>query len=203
MSFTCPVCHRTSYHPEDEQWGYCGNCHDYTGGYGYGDKRYCSRSTPAGSEGEMRMPTNDEDGKAQPEMPEVQGQGISGSLRDVQWERMECKDESLMSQLQRDGIHAPIPPKPITERYHYPLTSRDIMAFISVGVSCGVSIGTMLYFRMTRHHAVIVSTSIIVTIALYQTAYMLSAMRRMKRRKKEYDAAMETFAAKYGLKREE
>ena len=50
MSFTCPKCWRTSYHPEDEQWGYCGACHDFTGGYGYGDQRHRSSSTPAGQE---------------------------------------------------------------------------------------------------------------------------------------------------------
>lgn len=31
MAFTCPVCHRTSYHPQDEAEGYCGACHDFTG----------------------------------------------------------------------------------------------------------------------------------------------------------------------------
>lgn len=31
MSFTCPKCHMTSYHPKDEEHGYCGNCHDFTG----------------------------------------------------------------------------------------------------------------------------------------------------------------------------
>ena len=31
MSFTCPKCHKTSYHPKDEEHGYCGNCHDFTG----------------------------------------------------------------------------------------------------------------------------------------------------------------------------
>jgi hypothetical protein len=29
-SITCPVCHRTSYHPDDIEAGYCGNCHDWT-----------------------------------------------------------------------------------------------------------------------------------------------------------------------------
>lgn len=30
-SFTCPMCSRTSYHPEDVKAGYCGACHDWTG----------------------------------------------------------------------------------------------------------------------------------------------------------------------------
>jgi hypothetical protein len=29
-SITCPVCHKTSYHPTDVEMGYCGNCHGYT-----------------------------------------------------------------------------------------------------------------------------------------------------------------------------
>jgi hypothetical protein len=29
-SITCPVCGRTSYHPNDVEQGYCGNCHGYT-----------------------------------------------------------------------------------------------------------------------------------------------------------------------------
>ena len=31
MSFTCPRCDMTSHHPMDEDYGYCGNCHDFTG----------------------------------------------------------------------------------------------------------------------------------------------------------------------------
>jgi hypothetical protein len=30
LSFTCPVCHMTSYHPKDVEYGYCGNCHEFT-----------------------------------------------------------------------------------------------------------------------------------------------------------------------------
>lgn len=30
-SFTCHVCDMTSYNPNDIEWGYCGNCHGYTG----------------------------------------------------------------------------------------------------------------------------------------------------------------------------
>lgn len=30
-SFTCPVCFKTSRHPDDIRYGYCGRCHDWTG----------------------------------------------------------------------------------------------------------------------------------------------------------------------------
>lgn len=32
MSFTCPRCGMTSHNPNDAREGYCGNCHDWTGG---------------------------------------------------------------------------------------------------------------------------------------------------------------------------
>lgn len=31
MSITCPQCNRTSHHPEDVKYGYCGACHEFTG----------------------------------------------------------------------------------------------------------------------------------------------------------------------------
>jgi hypothetical protein len=31
VKFTCPRCGAVSYHPKDEQHGYCGACHDFTG----------------------------------------------------------------------------------------------------------------------------------------------------------------------------
>jgi len=31
-SFVCPLCEMESFHPKDVQYGYCGNCHAFTGG---------------------------------------------------------------------------------------------------------------------------------------------------------------------------
>lgn len=31
LPFTCPRCSKTSHHPDDKRYGYCANCHDYTG----------------------------------------------------------------------------------------------------------------------------------------------------------------------------
>jgi hypothetical protein len=28
--FTCPICGRASWHPQDAEHGWCGNCHGYT-----------------------------------------------------------------------------------------------------------------------------------------------------------------------------
>lgn len=32
MSFTCPRCGATSHNPNDQRYGYCGRCHEFTGG---------------------------------------------------------------------------------------------------------------------------------------------------------------------------
>jgi hypothetical protein len=32
VAITCPVCGKTSHHPEDVRQGYCGNCHAFTHG---------------------------------------------------------------------------------------------------------------------------------------------------------------------------
>ncbi|MFJ9895260.1 hypothetical protein ACIQPR_18285 [Streptomyces sp. NPDC091280] len=31
LPFICPRCTRTSHHPDDKRYGYCGACHAYTG----------------------------------------------------------------------------------------------------------------------------------------------------------------------------
>jgi hypothetical protein len=38
LSFTCPVCGRTSRHPDDVREGYCGACHAWTGEDGGGEE---------------------------------------------------------------------------------------------------------------------------------------------------------------------
>lgn len=39
--FTCPRCGASSAHPRDIREGYCGNCHDWTGG-----QEWCARTLP-------------------------------------------------------------------------------------------------------------------------------------------------------------
>jgi len=55
----------------------------------------------------MRMPTNNEDGKAQPEMPEVQGEGDCPGLQQLLRERMEPEHKPPMPTMQRNGISDP------------------------------------------------------------------------------------------------
>jgi hypothetical protein len=175
MSFTCPVCWRTSYHPEDEKWGYCGNCHDFTGGSGYGYQRYRSSSTPAGQEREMRMPTTNEDGKAQPEMPEVPRQRNHRSLSDLLGIRVEPDDESAVQKLRRTG-----------------LSLKSYLIWGLTGITMGIAIASNIYIRWPRQGA-IVTTCIIFFVTGLQFAWMISEWMRLKREERELKADNEKF----------
>jgi hypothetical protein len=138
VSYTCPICSRTSYHPDDEKYSYCGNCHDFTGAYGYGNERHRSSSTPAGQERKMRMPTNDKDGKAQPEVSQMQGEGDCPSLQQLRRERMERGEEPPMhtvSGLGVSGVNAPIPP----QLSLYPSRFRYYFGATGLGMAVGIT----------------------------------------------------------------
>jgi hypothetical protein len=197
MSYTCPVCWRTSYHPDDEKYSYCGNCHDFTGGYGYGNERYSSSRSPAGSEGKMRMPTNDEDGKAQPEMPEVQGEGDCPGLLSLRRERVERDKEPIMRTLQRIGLCGDLMMTSYENMRR--LTKVERWLFASVGLTCGISLTNLLHVLMTTHHVLLLTTGIIVFVFVGQMVYCYRGMRRLKAGKQELDAQTESFKKRYGL----
>ena len=197
MSFTCPVCWRTSYHPDDEKYGYCGNCHDYTGGDGYGNERYRSSSSPAGSERKMRMPTNDKDGKAQPEMPEVQGQGDCPGLQYLRGQRVGVYNESNLPTVQRTGVCGDLMMTSYENMRR--LTKVERWLFASVGLTCGISLTNLLHVLMTTHHVLLLTTGIIVFVFVGQMVYCYRGMRRLKAGKQELDAQTESFKKRYGL----
>ena len=200
MSFTCPVCWRTSYNPNDEAEGYCGYCHDFTGRPD-GIERYSSSSTPAGQEREMRMPTNDEDGKAQPEVSQVQGQRDCDGLLALRRERMGRKDESAMCTVQRIGVYNDLMMTSYGNMRK--LTEAERWLFASVGLTCGISLTNLLHLFMTQHHVLLLTTAIIVLMAFCQVIYTYRGMRRMKAQKRELDAQTESFKERYGLTDEE
>jgi hypothetical protein len=158
MSYTCPVCLRTSHNPNDDAEHYCGYCHDWTWRTD-GNQRHSSSSTPAGQEREMRMPTNDEDGKAQPEMSEVPREGDCPSLQQLRGERMEPKDESTVRPVQWSGIsgsvepkwttrettdgtiqwNAPIPPSEPSSVDGYPSKYRFYWGAVGLGMATGIA----------------------------------------------------------------
>lgn len=58
----------------------------------------------------MRMPTNDEDGKAQSEMPEVPREGDCPGLLSLRRERMGRKEQSRMSDVPGVGVSGSVEP---------------------------------------------------------------------------------------------
>lgn len=169
MSFTCPKCWRTSYSEEDENWGYCGYCHVFTNAppvpqeaFDFltavikegerasgadpevlnGDQRHRSSSTPAGQEREMRMPTNNEDGKAQPEVPEVQREGDCPGLQQLRRERMEPQDKSTVQPMPGYGLSGSIEPTPPSEPLSvdgYPSKYRFYWGTFGLGMGLGIA----------------------------------------------------------------
>jgi hypothetical protein len=201
MSFTCPVCRRTSYSDEDEKWGYCGACHDFTGGYGYGYQRHRSSSFTAGQERKMRMPTNDKDGKAQPEVSKVQREGDCDGLLQLRRERMEPGNQPLMRTLQRIGFYNDLTTKSFENMRR--LATHERWLFLSVGLTCGVAGTNMLHVLMKSHHVLLLTTGIVILLATCQVVYSYKAMKWQKARKRELDAQTESFKERYGLTDEE
>jgi hypothetical protein len=199
MSFTCPVCWRTSYHPDDEKYGYCGNCHDYTGGDGYGNERYRSSSSPAGSERKMRMPTNDEDGKAQPEMPEVQGQGDCPGLQYLRGQRVGVYNESNLPTVQRPGVsdvNAPIPPQlslyPSRFRYYFGATGLGM----GVGITWTIAMTSKFAQRsITPAHAYMVLYGISIFFFGLQMHMLYRWNKALKKHRIELDEYWEKYFA--------
>ena len=191
MSYTCPVCWRTSYHPDDEKYSYCGNCHGFTGAYGYGNERHRSSSTPAGQERKMRMPTNDEDGKAQPEVSQMQGEGDCPSLQQLRRERMERGEEPLMRTVQRIGVYND---RMITSYENMlRLTKAQRWLIASVGLTFGMAFTNLLHIFTTPHIAVLITTGIIIFVGTCQVVYVYRWMKRLTAQKQEMDAKTESF----------
>ena len=149
----------------------------------------------------MRMPTNDEDGKAQPEMPEVQREGDCDGLLALRRERMGRKDEPPLQTLHRIGVRS----DRIMTSYENMrrLTRAERWLFASVGLTCGISLTNLLHIVMTPHHVLLLTTAIIVAMALCQLVYTYRWMRRLKAQKRELDAQNESFKQRYGLTDEE
>ena len=191
MSYTCPVCWRTSYHPDDEKYSYCGNCRDFTGGYGYGNERHRSSSAPAGQERKMRMPTNDEDRKAQPEVSQMQGERDCPSLQQLRRERMERGEEPLVRTVQRIGVYND---RMITSYENMlRLTKAQRWLIASVGLTFGMAFTNLLHIFTTPLIAVLITTGIIIFIGTCQVVYAYRGMKRLTAQKQEMDAKTESF----------
>ena len=196
MSFTCPVCWRTSYSAEDEQWGYCGNCHDFTGASANGIQRYSSSGNSAGSEGEMRMQPDNEEPEAQPEVSQVQGEGNSGSLRGLPWERMERNDEADMLAMQRtrvsraSGDPIAMPPTP-----EYPSKFRFYSGALGLGAGMGITWTVFLTGPLVQRHIITRDHALMIVYAL-AVAFMgvqAEMLYRWNKQLKKYRAEMAKF----------
>jgi hypothetical protein len=190
--FVCPQCRRRSYNREDIRFGYCGSCHEFTGGQ-HGHNGHSSSSLNEGWKGEMFMQPNDKDQRAKPGMSEVQGEGNRDSLPEMQRERMEPGQQQAMHELRGSGtpIDGPVhwinlsgaaPPWKIL-----PSPYRFYIGAVAVGITMGISwtlalIGpTSLSRHISRAHALNILWGVVGAMLTYQTIYLILESRRLKR----------------------
>ena len=115
-------------------------------------------------------------------------------------ERMKPQDESPLRTVQRIGV---LNDRMMTSYENMmKLTKTERWLFASVGVTCGISFTNMLHI-FTPRHAVLITTLVIVLLALCQLVYMYRGMRRLQAGKKELDAMNEDFMKRYGLTNDE
>jgi hypothetical protein len=147
----------------------------------------------------MRMPTNDEDGKAQPEVSQVQGEGDCPGLQQLRRERMGRGEQPRMHWMPGQRISAD--PLRISRNLYTLEKLRWVerLLFISVGITFGIAFTNTLSFHMTRDHVVYVTTGLIVFMALCQCVYVYRGNKRLKANKRELDAMNEDFSKRYGM----
>lgn len=131
MSYTCPRCGFTSHNENDERYSYCGNCHDFTGGYGYGHERHSSSSEQTKPNGTMQLRQDSEETKTK--LPEVQGYGQNNYVRQLRGDGM--GQENQQNLLEMRGNRMPIA-KP---EYAQPSVFRFYAGAIAVGMVWGIT----------------------------------------------------------------
>jgi hypothetical protein len=186
VSFTCPICWRTSYNPNDELHGYCGYCHAFTGHNAFrmeifsdGYERPGSSGSEAGQEREVRMQPNDEEQKAKSEMPAVQGQRNSGSVSGVPGDGMESSPESHVPEMRGTGVS-------LNGDELYPSRFRYYFGATGMGMMLGISwtllmTGPFVQRYVSHLHAVLIMYGVCLVFMVLQVDMLYRWERRLKR----------------------
>lgn len=161
------------------------------------------------------MPTNDEDGKVQPEVSQVQGQGDCDGLLALRRERMERDKKSFLWPLQRDGVSPSSDPQPLKAPDLYPNRYRFYTGAIGIGMMLGItwtiSMTTANAQRwITKPHAYVILYAVAVFFMVYQGVLLYLWNKRLKRHRAEIDKFLaqmqhdqESFKERYGFTDEE
>ena len=141
------------------------------------------------------MQPDNEEPEAQPEVSQVQGEGNSGSLRGLPWERMERDDEADMLAMQRtrvsraSGDPIAMPPTP-----EYPSKFRFYSGALGLGAGMGITwtvflTGPLVQRHITRDHALMICYALAVAFMGVQAEMIY----RWNKQLKKYRAEMAKF----------
>ena len=170
MSFTCPKCRMTSYNPNDERFGYCGNCHEWTGGYGYGHERHSSGSVEAQPDGTMQL--REESEKTKAELSEVQGNGKNNGVRELRGSRMGFEKQQDVWEMRSDRL--------LVKPEYKPNVFRFYTGSMAVGITVGGTWLIGLEKFMTKDHAEKAMLLIVAAILIWQGIHLWQEHKRVK-----------------------
>ena len=142
----------------------------------------------------MRMQPDNEEPEAQPEVSQVQGEGNSGSLRDVRRQRMEPQDESLMQLLQRerlpDASDLKIPK--VLEENIYPTRFKYYFGAVGAGMVIGITwtlaaLNPFWQRYISKAHIYMILYGMALLLMLYQWILLYRWEKRIKRQRAEIE----------------
>jgi hypothetical protein len=189
VSFTCPKCWRTSYHPEDERFEFCGFCHEFTGDQAfYGHERHSGSSVETQPDGPMQLQQGQ--ARANVEVSQVQRDGKNYGMRFLRRERMGREEQQRVHPMQGDWML-------VTPEYVKPSMFRFYLGAVSVGFGCGIAwtAGVIKWVKWPYNYEALYG---VVAVALVlQAVYLYHENKRLKKFQAELDQHWEQMIEKY------
>ena len=188
MSFICPKCKATSYHPEDERYGYCGNCHEFTGDYGYGHERHSSSSIETQPDGPMQLREANE--KTEAQLSKMQGYGQDYSVRELRGSGVGYQEQQAMREMRGDGM-------PLVKPTYKPNVFRYYLGAISVGFACGISWTSIVVKYVKSPYVYQALYSVVAIAIIVQAIFLYYENKRLNVLQAEIDKNWEELIEKY------
>jgi hypothetical protein len=128
----------------------------------------------------MQLQPGNEDPEAEQDVCEVQRERDAHGLPRLRGIRMEPEKTDEVREVRGPWLHISFEPP-----FQPSFRRRDVLAFISVGLTMGLSFANMGYVLLGQNRAVRWTTGVVIVCAIGQSAYYVGEVVRLRRKQKE------------------